>query len=29
VGGELRTGPAPGAGFLVEARLPGTAEGVA
>ncbi|MGI5283772.1 sensor histidine kinase [Nonomuraea polychroma] len=23
VGGELRTGPAPGGGFLVEARLPG------
>ncbi|MFC7589844.1 ATP-binding protein [Nonomuraea antimicrobica] len=23
VGGELRTGPAPGGGFLVEAALPG------
>ena len=26
VGGELRTGPAPGGGFLVEARLPGKDE---
>ncbi|TMR34411.1 sensor histidine kinase [Nonomuraea zeae] len=26
VGGELRTGPAPGGGFLVEARLPGRGE---
>ncbi|GLW06833.1 hypothetical protein Misp01_19630 [Microtetraspora sp. NBRC 13810] len=26
VGGELRTGPAAGGGFLVEARLPGTRE---
>ena len=26
VGGELRTGPAAGGGFLVDARLPGKAE---
>ncbi|TDD45486.1 sensor histidine kinase [Nonomuraea terrae] len=26
VGGDLRTGPAPGGGFLIEARLPGRAE---
>jgi signal transduction histidine kinase len=26
VGGELRTGPAPGGGFLVEASLPGKGE---
>ncbi|MDQ1025889.1 signal transduction histidine kinase [Streptomyces umbrinus] len=29
VGGTLRTGPAPGGGFLVEARLPVRAEALA
>jgi signal transduction histidine kinase len=28
-GGELRTGPAPGGGFLIEATLPAKAEAAA